>query len=122
MGERFGFVPKELTSLCGVFVRRFHARNGYAGLPDLLWRSQARSFIENDDQFAHVFKKACKTKSAKRANHASLSIATMIIALEVLVRDVDGWGARFPEAKRAAEALLGASMESQRPWLMDSYL
>ncbi len=51
-----------------------------------------------------------------------LRIATLIVALEVLVRDIDRWGTRFPEAKRRAEKLLGAYPARPRIWLMDKYM
>ena len=61
-------------------------------------------------------------RSTARANNAMLRIATLIVALEVLVRDIDRWGTRFPEAKRRAEKLLGAYPARPRIWLMDKYM
>ena len=50
------------------------------------------------------------------------SIATTICALEILVRDFAGWGARFPAAKHAAERMVAAHPAQPRVWLLDMYL
>ncbi len=54
-------------------------------------------------------------------NDSFLTIATAIVAAEVLARDFSGWGKRFPSAKREADKLF-ADFSQQRVWLMDLYL
>jgi hypothetical protein len=118
----FRFVPRELTAKCRTLIESYHAIYGYIGLPDMLWLSDARDIIEGHRDLARIFKKASKSRGAKRANDSFLLIATTIVSLEVLTRDFSGWGKRFPAAKREAERVLGASPQPRRTWLMDLYL
>ena len=118
----FGFVPGELAAKCRSLIESFHGVYGYVGLPDMLWLSDARDVIECHDDLAQMFKKASKSRGAKRANDSFLHIATAIVSLEILARDFAGWGKRFPAEKREAEKLLGDSQTRRRSWLMDLYL
>lgn len=118
----FAFVPSELARKCRRLIESYHAMNGFGCLPDLLWQSDARDVVECNRELAQIFKSASKTRRAKRANEALLQIATAVVSLEVLARDFAGWGKRFPDAKREAEALLGRLPSRQRIWLMDMYL
>src|SRR5208282_6175921 len=95
---------------------------GYVGLPDMLWLSDARNFIECNDELTKLFKKASKSRGAKRANDSFLVIATTIVSVEVLARDFASWGKRFPAAKIEAEEVLGELPSQRRTWLMDLYL
>jgi hypothetical protein len=119
---RFRFVPDELAAKCRSLIESFHGMYGYVGLPDMLWLSDARDIIECHDELAMMFRKASKSRGAKRANDSFLLIATAIMSLEVLARDFAGWGKRFPVAKREAEKLLGDAQGRRRSWLMDLYL
>jgi hypothetical protein len=115
-------VPRELADKCRSLIESYHAIYGYVSLPDMLWLSDARNVIEYDRDLMRIFKKASKSRGAKRANDSFLQIATAIVALEVLVRDYAGWGKRFPAAKREAEKLLDHFPQRQWVWLMDLYL
>jgi hypothetical protein len=116
------FVPRDLALKCRKLVESYHDINGYTGLPDMLWLSDARDVIECHRDLTQIFKRASKSRGAKRANNTFLLIATVIVALEVLARDYAGWGKRFPTAKREAEKMLGDYPPGQRVWLMDLYL
>jgi hypothetical protein len=118
----FRFVPAELADKCRKLIESYHAIYGYGGLPDMLWLSDARDVIEYHRELMNTFKKASKSRGAKRANDAFLFIATAVVSLEVLARDFSGWGKRFPAAKREAEKVLGELPPRQRSWLMDLYL
>jgi hypothetical protein len=118
----FRFVPKELAEKCRRLIESYHAMHGYSCLPDMLWRSDTRDFIERHRDFSHVFKSASKTRCAKRANDGFVLIATIILSLEVLGRDFSGWGKRFPIAKRKAENLIIEFLPRPRVWLIDMYL
>ena len=87
-------------------IEDYHAIYGYVGLPDMLWLSDARDIIERDRELTRIFKRAARSRAAKRANNSFLHIATTIVSLEVLARDFSGWGKRFPAAKREAETIL----------------
>ena len=63
-----------------------------------------------------------KREAAKRANSSLQAVATLIVALEVLVRDFAGWGTQFPDAQREAKKLLDASPLRPRVWLINEYL
>jgi len=119
---KFSFVPDELALKCRSLIESFHGMYGYLGLPDMLWLSDARDIIECHEDLAQMFKKASRSRGAKRANDSFLMIATAIVALEMLARDFAGWGKRFPAAKRAAEKLVGEASLKRRTWLMDLYL
>ncbi len=103
----FQFIPKDLAAKCRKLIESYHAMYGYVGLPDMLWLSDARDVIECHEELTKLFKKASKSRTAKRANESFLSIATTIVSLEVLARDFASWGKRFPAAKREAEKVLG---------------
>jgi hypothetical protein len=118
----FRFIPHELVGKCRALIESYHAVHGYVGLPDMLWLSDARDIIESQDDLSKAFKRAAKSRGAKRANDSFLLIATAIVALEILVRDFSGWGKRFPAAKHQAEAMLGDLPQLRRTWLMDLYL
>ncbi|MGA2815724.1 MAG: hypothetical protein ABSE67_05415 [Xanthobacteraceae bacterium] len=120
--QTFPFMPKELTAKSRKLIESYHAMYGYAGLPDMLWLSDARDIIECHRDLTQIFKKASKSRGAKRANDSFMLIATAVVSLEVLARDFAGWGGRFPTAKREAEKLLGDYPQRQRVWLMDLYL
>jgi hypothetical protein len=118
----FQFIPKDLAAKCRKLIESYHAIYGYVALPDMLWLSDAREFIESHRDLTVLFKKASRSRGAKRANESFLSIATTIVSLEVLARDFAGWGKRFPAAKHAAENVLGELPSRRRAWLMDLYL
>jgi hypothetical protein len=118
----FEFVPIELAAKCGKLIESYHAMYGYVGLADMLWLSDARDVIEGHQDLTRIFKKASKSRGAKRANDSLLLIATTIVSIEVLARDFAGWGKRFPAATREAEKVLGGLPPRQRTWLMDLYL
>jgi hypothetical protein len=120
--QTFPFVPNELTAKSRKLIESYHAMYSYAGLPDMLWLSDARDIIECHRDLTQIFKKASKSRGAKRANDSFMLIATAVVSLEVLARDFAGWGSRFPTAKREAEKLLGDYLQRQRVWLMDLYL
>ncbi len=122
-GERtFQFVPKELAAKCRKLIESYHAIYGYVGLPDMLWLSDARDIIEDHRDLRQLFKKASKSRGAKRANDSFVLIATAIVSVEVLARDFADWGKQFPAAKREAERLLSEYPLRPRIWLMDLYL
>jgi hypothetical protein len=118
----FEFVPTELAAKCGKLIESYHAMYGYVGLADMLWLSDARNVIEGHQELTRIFRKASKSRGAKRANDSLLLIATTIVSIEVLARDFAGWGKRFPAAAREAEKMLGGLPPRQRTWLMDLYL
>jgi hypothetical protein len=118
----FEFVPNELAAKCEKLIESYHAIYGYVGLADMLWLSDARDVIEGHQDLTRLFRKASKSRGAKRANDSLLVIATTVVSIEVLARDFAGWGKRFPAATREAEKVLGGLPPRQRTWLMDLYL
>ena len=120
-GSSFRFIPRELAIKCRRLIESYHAIYGYVGLPDMLWLSDARDIIERDRELTRIFKRAARSRAAKRANDSFLHIATTIVSLEVLARDFSGWGKRFPAAKCEAEEILGRVPQLRRAWLMDLY-
>lgn len=117
----FPFVPEELTTKCRSLIERHHGIHGYLCLPDMLWQSDSRRFVMNHRELRQIFKKASMARSLKRANCSLLCIATVTMALEILMRDFAAWGTQFPDARQNAEKLLGASL-TRRAWFMDAYL
>jgi hypothetical protein len=118
----FQFIPEELAVKCEKLIEGYHALYGYVGLPDMLWLSDARDVIESHDDLLQIFRKASRSRAAKRADSSLLLIATIVVSLEVLARDYANWGKRFPDAKSEAEKLLGGTAQRRRTWLMDLYL
>jgi len=118
----FKFVPKELAAKCRQLLESYHAMHGYTSLPDMIWQCDARDIVECHRELARDFRSASRSRGARRANDSFLSIATSILAVEVLARDFAGWGKRFPVAKREAETILVDSPTRRRLWFMDQYL
>src|ERR1700727_1246313 len=122
LASSFRFIPRELATKCRRLIESYHAIYGYVGLPDMLWLSDARDIIERDRELTRIFKRAARSRAAKRANDSFLHIATTIVSLEVLARDFSGWGKRFPAAKGEADKMLAGCPLVRRAWLMDLYL
>jgi len=118
----FHFIPSELAAKSRRLIEGYHGIYGYGSLPDLLWHSDARNIIECNRELAQVFRRASKSRGAKRANESLLLIATVIFSVETLVRDFAGWGKRFPTAKREAEKIFDAVTLRPQIWFMDGYL
>ncbi|MBV8836410.1 MAG: hypothetical protein JO000_07725 [Alphaproteobacteria bacterium] len=118
----FDFVPKELAEKCRQLVDGYHALHGYTCLPDMLWQCSARNLIEDDRELRALFRHAVKQRGARQANDGFAQVATTICALEILVRDFAGWGARFPAARQAAERLAAAHPLRVRASLLEMYL
>ena len=118
----FQFVPKDLATKCRKLIESYHAIFGFVGLPDMLWLSDARDVIECHEELTQLFKKASRSRGAKRANNSFLLIATTIVSVEVLARDFANWGKQFPAAKSEAEKVLGDIPSRKRTSLMDLYL
>jgi hypothetical protein len=118
----FSFVPKSLAEKSRRLIETYHAMHGYACLPDMLWQPELRDFIEMHKDFRQIFKRASTARSAKRANEGFVAIATAILSLEVLASDFASWSARYPAAKRRADAILQEYTLNSRTWLMDRYL
>jgi hypothetical protein len=118
----FNFIPKSLATKCRRLIETYHAMNGYACLPDMLWQPGLRDFIEMHRDFRLIFKRASTTRSAKRANEGFVLIATTVLSLEVLANDFATWSAKYPVAKQRARAILQEFALSSRTGLMDRYL
>jgi hypothetical protein len=118
----FSFLPRGLLEKCTPFIVRYHEMNGYSCLPDILWHPEIRNFIEIDLTFQRLFKKSTSCRSAKRANEGLVSIATIILAIEILATGFSGWGNRYPAARKKAQALLEEFVPSSRAWLIERYL
>jgi hypothetical protein len=118
----FSFLPKELLERCNPFIVRYHEMHGYASLPDILWHPEIRNFIEIDETFQRLFKKSTSSRSAKRANEGLVSIATFIMAIEILAIGLAGWGSRYPAARKRAQELLDEFVPSSRSRLIERYL
>jgi hypothetical protein len=80
----FSFLPKDLLEKCTPFIIRYHELNGYSCLADILWHPEIRNFIETEASFQRLFRKSTSSRSAKRANEGLVSIASIILAVEVL--------------------------------------
>jgi hypothetical protein len=122
LGSDFRFLPKELTAKCHKLIESYHVIHGFGCLPDMLWHSDARDIIECSRELSRIFKTASKSRCAKRANESLMLIATVVLSLEILIRDFSGWGKRFSSAKRTAEGLLAGFELRPRTWFLDQYL
>jgi hypothetical protein len=119
--SNFSFLPADLSGKCRALIESFHTMHGFAGLPDMLWLSEARGIIESDRDLTLAFTRACRSRGAKRANDSFIAIAVIVMSLEALSDDFAGWGKRFPNAKSQAENLV-SERPGQRTRLMDLYL
>jgi hypothetical protein len=118
----FSFIPEELAGKCERMIRAYHAMPGAPRLADLIWHSEARAFIRSHEGFNQILTNSTKVRSAKRVNDSLRIVAKVILALELLVNNIAGWGTRFPDAKRQAQKILGQRPFTSRVWLMDYYL
>lgn len=118
----FSFLPKDLVTQCRSLIESYHELHGYACLPDILWKSRLGPFIEANQEFRQLLKKASTTRSAKKANEGFARIATTLLALEILASNFSGWSAIHPEAGLMAHAILKRSARSPHMPLMEFYL
>jgi hypothetical protein len=120
--SEFSFLPRSLVDKCKPFIIRYHELNGYHCLPDILWHPETRNFIETNATLHRIFKKSTSSRSAKRANEGFVAISTLILSIEILASGFAGWGARYPGARKKAQALLAEYIPSSRAWLIERYL
>jgi hypothetical protein len=118
----FNFLPKDLITQCRSLIESYHELHGYGCLPDILWKSRLGPFIEANQEFRQLLKKASTTRSAKKANEGFGRIATTLLALEILASNFSGWSAIHPEAGLMAHAILKRSARSPHMPLMEFYL
>ena len=118
----FSFLPIDLSGKCRTLIESYHEMHGFSGLPDMLWTSEARDIIESDRDLTLAFRRACRSRGARRANETFIAIAAIVMSVEVLARDFAGWGKQFPNAKSRAEKILGEPPSGPRITLMDLYL
>jgi hypothetical protein len=57
----------------------YHELNGFSSLPDILWHSETRKFIEADLALRREFKKPTSSRCAKKAYEGFVSIAAVIL-------------------------------------------
>lgn len=118
----FDFVPETLRAQCRNLVRTYHAMHGCACLPDMLWKSGLREFIDRHRNLRDALRKASTVRSARTANELFAAIATEILSLEVLAREYANWSTVLPAAKLLATELLERDTPPARTWLMAHYL
>lgn len=118
--EQFKFVPDALIAACRVLIKRYHAREPCVSAADVVWRSDARELLQHHRGLRTLFRQACKTRRANSAKEQQQQVAALILACEILTRDVGGWSAQFPEAKQKAQQLSAAASE-KREWLVETY-
>ena len=118
----FLFVPPELILKCRQVVERHHRMYGFATLADVLWQSSARTFILADDELRKSFDQTSRMRRSRLRHDILLSLAAIVLSVEVLYENYAGWGSRFPNAKFSAEALFATHAPKPRVWLMDIYV
>jgi hypothetical protein len=116
-------LPKELTDQCHSLITNFHLIHGHECLLKMLWQSDTRKVIEGDPYLSQMFRKASRTRRTKQAQSSLVRVATIIVALEVLARNLVSWGDYFPALREETERkLLGDPPIGERFWLTDEYL
>src|ERR1700739_1602207 len=118
----FSFLPQSLTAQCRSLIESYHELHGYAGLPNILWKSRLGPFIETHQELRQLLRKASTTRSAKKSNEGFVRIATTILSLEILASSFAGWSAIYPEAGSSAQLILRRNMRTPQMALMEFYL
>jgi hypothetical protein len=118
----FGLIPKALLAKCRRLIEAYHDVHGYESLPDILWHPVRRDFIETHYPFGPIFKRACRARSAKRANDTFVMIASTLLSLEVLASDFESWSAKYPAAKQLANAIWKDYSLDSRRHLVERYV
>jgi hypothetical protein len=116
------FLPNSLTTQCQSLIESYHELHGYACLPNILWKARLGPFIEKQQEFRQLLRKASTTRSAKKSNQCLVPIATTILSLEILASSFAGWSAIYPEAGSMAQAILRRNARSPHMPLMEFYL
>jgi hypothetical protein len=117
-----GFLPKSLTTQCQSLIESYHELHGYGCLPDILWKSRLRQFIEAHLELRRLLRKASTTRSAKKSNECFVRIASAILSLEILASSFSGWSTIYPDAGSIAQAVLLRHARSPHMPLMEFYL
>lgn len=116
------FLPRTLAAKCRRLIKSQHDIRGYAVLADILWHADARALIAQHESLDALFRRASTTRSAKEADECYVQITTAILVLEVLASDFDGWGRRFPRARRLAIEIVERDLKNSRTRLLDMYV
>ena len=104
----FRFIPRELATKCRRLIESYHAIYGYVGLPDMLWLSDARDIIERDRELTRIFKRAARSRAAKRSQRFVSAHREPRSCRSRSWRATSPVGANaFPAAKGEAEKILG---------------
>jgi hypothetical protein len=117
----FSFLPKILLEKCKPFIIRYHELNGFSSLPDILWHTETRKFIDANPALRQLFKKST-SRGAQKANEGLVLIATLILSTEILAIGLAGWAKRHPAARKKAQALLTEYAPNSRARLTERYL
>jgi hypothetical protein len=97
-----GALPENLVRQCRDVIESYHASHGYFCLPDMLWKSRLGPLIERDPTLRKLLRTASTARSAKKANENFVTIAAMLLSLEILASSFAGWSELFPEAGNKA--------------------
>ena len=101
-----GVLPENLVRQCRNVIESYHASHGYFCLPDMLWKSRLGPLIESDPTLRKLLRTASTARSAKKANENFVTIAAMLLSLEILASSFAGWSGLFPEAANKARGVL----------------
>jgi hypothetical protein len=120
--DEFGFLPPDLISPCRELVKRYHAGEPqpWKWPVEIFWRADACVLLRHHSGLRTLFEQASRTRRAKPAKERQWHVVALVLACEILVRDLGGWSAQFPDAKRRAEKLF-AEVSTDRGWLVDTY-
>jgi hypothetical protein len=81
-------------------IETYHASHGYFCLPDMLWKSRLGLLIESDPTLRNSLWTASAAKSAKKAHQNFVTIAAMLLSLEILASSFAGWSELFPASEK----------------------
>jgi hypothetical protein len=116
------FIPNELLDRCRRLIEDYHSSTNSENVSDLLWKSGLSEFIQSHPKLSVILKKASRSRSFKVCTSGFISIASIILALEVLASDYAGWGSKCPRERNAAEEILRRDARWARPCLMEEYV
>ena len=118
----FGFIPKQLTTICNLLVVSHHRAYGFDELPATLWDRETMGFVAGHDDLMGMLGAAKRAWRQESANEYYALLAAVILALEMLANDFADLGSRFPDAKRQANKVFESWMPNSRTRLLDIYL
>jgi hypothetical protein len=110
----------ELIEKCTAVIQGI-AKSEHPDFHSILWHPKTMAMIVQIDGTRELLKILNSAWRASKRSEAGIKICAVIMAVEVLDLDMFGWGTFCPDARRAAQSLLGSADEVTRTRMLSIF-